>query len=89
MNKQDYIKMKLKTAKDYESDYHTEMIELIADRSPLSDLVDQIRIEQTTAIENYLKLRIRKKPLWLPNFLWKFVLSKLVYLQYFNSRNQL
>lgn len=47
------------------------------------DSLDKIRNEHIGAIESYLKLRIRPKPFYLPSFLWKFILSKIVYLQYF------
>jgi len=80
-----WLSQKLKSSKDYEADYHFEMVELIAEKSPLLDLLEQVRNEQTSAIENYLKLRIKSKPFYLPRFLWKFILSKLVYLQYFEA----
>jgi len=80
-----WLSHKLKNSKDYKTDYHEEMVELIGKKSPLLDLLEQVRSEQTSAIENYLKLRIRPKPFYLPKLLWKFILSKLVYLQYFKA----
>lgn len=79
--KQDYIKMKLSDSTATMS--RGNIMELIFKRSPLLEMLEKIRENETSAIENYLKLRIRSKPLYLPNFLWKFILSKLVYLQYF------
>lgn len=79
--KQDYIKMKLSDSTATLSSGN--IMELIFKRSPLLEMLEKIRENETSAIENYLKLRIRKKPLYLPNFLWKFILSKLVYIQYF------
>jgi len=75
--------IKLKTSKDYDSDYHQELVKLVTRKTPFIDLLEQVRDEQTSAIENYLKLKIKSKPIYLPRFLWKFLLSKLVYIQYF------
>ena len=81
--KQDYIKFKLKNKKDYSNEFHDELLDICAEQSPLWKMMMQNIKDKSSAIEEYLALRIRKKPLWLPNFLCKFVLSKLVYLQYF------
>ncbi len=81
--KQDYIKMKLN---DYTSTSGMgNIIKLAAERSPLLDMLNKIREMETSAIESYLKLRIRKKPFYLPKFLWQFILSKLVYIQYLEA----
>lgn len=80
--KEEYLTQKLKTAKHYEFNYHDELLELSVKQSPLWELMRQVTTAQTSAIESYLKLRIRKRPFYLPNFLWKFLLSKVVHLQY-------
>lgn len=80
---ENYMKMKLKNKKDYSFDYHDELLAISVEQSPLWELIRKTITAQTDAVEEYLKLRIRSKPLYLPNFLWKFILSKLVYLEYF------
>ena len=37
--------------------------------------------ERTKIIEEYLKLAIRPKPVWMPFFLYKWLLKRLVYLE--------
>ena len=83
--KQDYINMKLSDSTATMKDGN--VMELIFRKSPLLEMLDKIRENETSAVENYLKLRIRKKPWYIPNFLYKFILSKLVYIQYFNPRS--
>lgn len=34
-------------------------------------------------IERYIKLHIKPKPWWMPNFLWKFLLRELLVLNEF------
>ena len=82
--KQDYMKQYL-SKENYKNLIAEELGGLLADRSPLFDLMKRISAIQGEIVESYLKLRVRKKPLWLPNFLWKFILSKLVYIQYLEA----
>jgi len=80
--KQNYMKHYL-SRENYKNLIAEELGEILINRSPLFDLMKAISGIQGEIIESYLKLRIRKKPFYLPNFLWKLILSKLVYIQYF------
>ena len=49
-------------------------------------IVKRAAEEHAYQIEEYIKLRIQSKPWWLPEFIWHFLLRRLLILQYFKRR---
>jgi|TARA_Y100000310_G_scaffold292578_1_gene321431 hypothetical protein len=83
----EYLEFKLPTKDDYLVEYHDVLSDIYPDGSPLFTLLDQVRKTQASAIEEYLNLRIRPRPWFLPDFLWRFLVSKIIYVQYFKDQS--
>ncbi len=58
--------------------------EMIISKEELGAMSKQKQFNQSRIIENYCRMRIRPRPYWIPNLIWKYLLKKMVYLQYFS-----
>lgn len=54
------------------------------ENNELQNLQDKYIKKLNIEIEQYLKLRIRDKPKYIPKFLYKWILNKLVVMEYFS-----
>lgn len=53
----------------------------------IKDIVEDTQKEHLAKIETYLSLRIQSKPKWLPAFLWKAILRRVLVIRYFKERS--
>lgn len=49
----------------------------------MKKIVEKASEEMAQKVERYIELHIRPKPWWLPDFLWKKLLGKLLILDEF------
>ena len=51
----------------------------------LDEISVRIATERATLIEERLRVIVRPKPRWLPNFIWRRLLVRLLYLEHRNG----
>jgi len=49
----------------------------------METIVNKLSDGMTIKIEEYIKLNIQPKPKWLPEFLWKKILKRLLILEFY------
>lgn len=53
--------------------------------SILDEITMRVTTERATLIEERLRVIVRPKPRWLPDFIWRRLLARLLYLEHRNG----
>ena len=48
----------------------------------LDEMVFSIEMDKNRIIEERLRVIVQPKPAWLPNFIWRRILARLLYLEH-------
>lgn len=48
----------------------------------LDELAFSVSVEKNRIIEERLRVIVQPKPSWLPNFVWRRILARLIYLEH-------
>ncbi len=51
-------------------------------RETLDEMVFNISVDKNRVIEERLRVIVQPKPRWLPNFLWRRILARVLYLEH-------
>lgn len=50
--------------------------------SVLDEMVFAVSVERARVLEERLRMIVRPKPRWLPEFIWRRVLARLLYIEH-------
>lgn len=50
---------------------------------------ERARQEHLAKIEDHIRLRIKPRPIWMPHFLWRWLLGEILVMEYWDKSGKL